>query len=68
MKSLSLIHAIVLLHEGERLSKRNGKGRLVRNEKNIARAEKLACQVLERTLGEIGRKPEEFPGAPTKSS
>lgn len=53
MKSLSLIHAIVLLHEGERLNGRKGDGRLVRNAENIARAKELACQVLGRNLRKI---------------
>lgn len=56
MKSLSLIHAIVLLHEKECLSKRKGVGQLVRDIKNIAQAKELACRVLGRNLGKIPRK------------
>lgn len=55
MKSLSLIHAIVLLHEGERLSRRAGETRFVRNSETISRAKELACRVLGRNLRELPR-------------
>lgn len=53
MKSLSLIHAIVLLHEGERLSRKEGGTRFVRNSENLLRAKELACRSLGRNLRDL---------------
>ncbi len=55
MNSLSLIHAIVLLQEKERLSEIEGEGQIVRSSENLNRAIELACESLGRNLKKMPR-------------
>jgi len=56
MPSLSLIQAIVLLDHGERLHRKEGNGRFVRNAENIAHAKEIAFRILGRNLERMPRE------------
>jgi hypothetical protein len=55
VQSLSLIQAIVLLHGGGRLHRKESSGQFVRNAENIANAKEMAFRVLGRNLAGMPR-------------